>query len=125
MHMFFALRAGLDRLFAEGLDGIFARHARLAEATRRCVEAWSRGNGPSLFARDRATCSDSVTAVRMPDGFDANAFRAQVHQESRVALDTPGQYVIVPKGIWHTANIADSAQMFFVTPGEGTENKAR
>lgn len=46
-------------------------------------------------------------------------------QESRVILDAPGQYVIVPKGIWHTANIAESAQMFFVTPGQGTENKPR
>jgi alanine-glyoxylate transaminase/serine-glyoxylate transaminase/serine-pyruvate transaminase len=86
MHMFFAMRAGLDRLLGEGLEAIFARHHRLAEATRRCVEAWSRGNGPSLFARYRATCSDSVTCVRMPDGMDANVFRAQVHRESRVAL---------------------------------------
>ena len=39
-----------------------------------------------------------------------------------ITLDTPGAYLIVPRGCWHTALDADDAQMLFVTPGEGTEN---
>jgi mannose-6-phosphate isomerase-like protein (cupin superfamily) len=41
-----------------------------------------------------------------------------------VALSKPGEYVIVPKGTWHTARITVPTSMLFITPGEGTENKA-
>lgn len=85
-HLFFAMREGLKMLLEEGLDHVFARHARLGEATRRAVKAWGRGNGPSLYGRDEEALSNSVTAVRMPDGFDADAFRGKVLSESNVAL---------------------------------------
>lgn len=85
-HLFFAMREGLRMLLEEGLDAVFARHARLAEATREAVRAWGRGNGPTLFGRDDDALSNSVTAVRMPDGFDANAFRGKVLSETNVAL---------------------------------------
>lgn len=42
-----------------------------------------------------------------------------------VTLTQPGSYVIVPRGVWHTARIADHARMLFVTPGEGTQNRSR
>ncbi|MEE4297937.1 MAG: cupin domain-containing protein [Pseudomonadales bacterium] len=38
-------------------------------------------------------------------------------------LDAPGEYVVVPRGTWHTARIATAARMLFVTPGEGTRNE--
>lgn len=37
----------------------------------------------------------------------------------------PGEYAINPPGIWHTADIADKATCLFITPGLGTENRAR
>ena len=37
-------------------------------------------------------------------------------------LNVPGEYVIVPRGVWHTASAASDARMLFVTPGEGTQN---
>ena len=40
-----------------------------------------------------------------------------------VELSEPGSFVFVPKGIWHTAKIASSAHMVFITAGEGTLNK--
>ena len=43
-------------------------------------------------------------------------------QES-VRLGRPGEYVVVPKGTWHTARTAVPTRMLFVTPGEGTENR--
>lgn len=39
-------------------------------------------------------------------------------------LTEPGSYVIVPKGTWHTAHTRVPTKMLFVTPGEGTQNKA-
>jgi len=44
---------------------------------------------------------------------------------STVALSEPGQFVLVPRGAWHTANIAGAATALFITPGEGTEHRPR
>ncbi|MDA1310875.1 MAG: serine--glyoxylate aminotransferase, partial [Proteobacteria bacterium] len=63
-----------------------ARHARLGEATRRAVEAWSAGNGISLFALNPKERSNSITAMAMPEGINSEDFREQVLAESKVAL---------------------------------------
>ena len=78
--LFYGLRESLRLIELEGLDQVIARHHRLAEATRRAVRAWSGNDGPQLFCLDPARLSDSVTAVMMPDGFNADAVR-------RTALD--------------------------------------
>ena len=41
----------------------------------------------------------------------------------RIELGEPGGFVIVPKGMWHTAKTTVPTKTVFVTPGEGTENK--
>ena len=46
------------------------------------------------------------------------------HHQS-AALQTPGSYVVVPRGIWHTAKTDRAARMLFITPGEGTLHKDR
>ena len=61
------LRRALDRIHAEGMDNVIARHARLAEGVRRGVAAW----GLSMCAEDAALQSNTVTAIRVPDGVDA------------------------------------------------------
>jgi alanine-glyoxylate transaminase/serine-glyoxylate transaminase/serine-pyruvate transaminase len=61
------LRRSLDRLFAEGLDEVFARHRRIAEGVRRGVQAW----GMSLVAEHPSLYSDTVTTIRVPEGVDA------------------------------------------------------
>ena len=43
-------------------------------------------------------------------------------QERRVRVNEPGSYVVVPKGVWHTAHPHTHTSMLFVTPGEGTLN---
>ena len=55
----------------EGLDNVFARHDRHAEATRRAVRAW----GLETLCRDPKYYSPTVTAVLLPEGHDADAFR--------------------------------------------------
>ena len=57
--LLFGLREALRMLLEEGLDDVFARHRRLAQATREAVRAW----GMSLLASDPARASNSLTAV--------------------------------------------------------------
>lgn len=40
-------------------------------------------------------------------------------------LSQPGSFIIVPKATWHTARISTPTSMLFITPGEGTENRAK
>jgi len=71
------LVVGIEMLHEEGLDNVFARHARLAEATRRAVKAWGLEN----LNRNAGQYSPTITAVMLPEGHDADRFRA-------LALDT-------------------------------------
>lgn len=61
------LRAALDLIEAEGLENVFARHHRIAEGVRRAVDAW----GLRLCAASPDLYSDTVSAIRTPDGFNA------------------------------------------------------
>lgn len=45
--------------------------------------------------------------------------------ERKVALSQPGQFLLVPRGSWHTANVAQAAKVLFITPGDGTEHRQR
>jgi alanine-glyoxylate transaminase / serine-glyoxylate transaminase / serine-pyruvate transaminase len=76
VQLFYGLQEAVRMLSEEGLDQVFARHARLGEATRRAVRAWRGNNGPELYATDPRTQSNSVTTVLMPDGHDAEKPRA-------------------------------------------------
>ena len=76
-NMLYGLNVAIDMLHEEGLDNVFARHDRLAEATRRAVRAW----GLEIMCRDPKYYSPTITAVLLPEGHDAEAFRA-------LALDT-------------------------------------
>src|SRR6185437_15718406 len=66
VHLFYGLQETLRMFSEEGLDAVFARHHRLAEATRRAVRVWRSNDGPEIFAADPRVQSDSVTAVLMP-----------------------------------------------------------
>ena len=84
--LFYGLQESLRLIEQEGLDTLVARHSRLAEATRRAVRAWSGNQGPQLFCLDPARASDSVTAVLMPEGQDANAVRRTALDRFNVSL---------------------------------------
>ena len=76
------LKVALDLLDAEGLDNVFARHKRAAEATRRCVRHW----GFEIQCRNPAEYSSSLTAVRLPDGHSADKLRAEILARSNLSL---------------------------------------
>jgi alanine-glyoxylate transaminase/serine-glyoxylate transaminase/serine-pyruvate transaminase len=69
--MLHGLETSIAMLHEEGLDNVFARHDRLAEATRRAVRAW----GLEIMCRDPKYYSPTITAVMMPEGHDGDAFR--------------------------------------------------
>ena len=73
-NMIVALRVALDLLDEEGLDNVFARHQRLADATRRAASHW----GLDLLCRDAAARSNSITAVMLPDGVLDSVVRASL-----------------------------------------------
>ena len=85
-NFFFGLAESLRLIEEEGLEHVYARHTRLAEAVRRCVRHWSGNGGVRLFCEDPARLSDSVTAIRMPEGHDADAVRRTAMQRFNVSL---------------------------------------
>jgi alanine-glyoxylate transaminase/serine-glyoxylate transaminase/serine-pyruvate transaminase len=81
-NLLYGLHAALEMLFEEGLDRVFARHNRLAEATRRAVRAW----GLEILCADPAEYSSTLTAVMMPSGHGADAFRKIVLERFDMSL---------------------------------------
>ena len=82
--MLFGLREALRMLAEEGLENVFARHQRHAEATRRAVRAW----GLEVLAKNPAEYSDSLTAVLMPAGHDADRVRELILERFDLSLGT-------------------------------------
>jgi alanine-glyoxylate transaminase / serine-glyoxylate transaminase / serine-pyruvate transaminase len=84
-NLLYGLREALQMLLEEeGLDAVFARHQRHAEATRRAVRAW----GLEIFALDAREYSASLTAVLMPAGHDADRLRKIILEAFDMSLGT-------------------------------------
>jgi alanine-glyoxylate transaminase/serine-glyoxylate transaminase/serine-pyruvate transaminase len=82
--MLYALDTALDMLNEEGLENVFARHDRHAEATRRAVRAW----GLEVLCREAKYYSSSLTAVLVPEGHDADRFRQVALEHFDISLGT-------------------------------------
>jgi alanine-glyoxylate transaminase/serine-glyoxylate transaminase/serine-pyruvate transaminase len=83
-NLLFGLAEAIDMLHEEGLDAVFARHARLGEATRRAVKAWGLEN----LCRDPKYYSATVTSVLVPEGHNADHLRAVVLENFNMSLGT-------------------------------------
>lgn len=83
-NLLFGLRESLRMLFEEGMVNIFTRHFRLAEATRRAVRAWKL----EILCLNPEEYSHSLTAVLMPDGYNADDFRDIVLNKFNMSLGT-------------------------------------
>jgi alanine-glyoxylate transaminase/serine-glyoxylate transaminase/serine-pyruvate transaminase len=86
VNILYGLRESIRLLDEEGIDNVTARHTRLAEATRRAVQVWAGNNGPQLFCVTPGRFSDSVTAILMPEGFNADTLRKTVRERFNVSL---------------------------------------
>jgi alanine-glyoxylate transaminase/serine-glyoxylate transaminase/serine-pyruvate transaminase len=76
------LKVAIDLLHEEGLDHVFARHDRAAEATRRAVRHW----GLEVWCKDPAAYSSSLTAVKVPDGHSADGLRKVILERANMSL---------------------------------------
>lgn len=76
------LKVALRMLLDEGMDTVFARHNRAAEATRAAVRHW----GFETQCRTESEHSSSLTAVRLPEGHSADALRAEILSRCNMSL---------------------------------------
>ena len=82
--LLYGLCEALDMLAEEGLENVFARHARHAQATRIAVAAW----GLEILATDPKERSNALTAVMMPDAQGADRLRAEILEHFDMSLGT-------------------------------------
>jgi alanine-glyoxylate transaminase/serine-glyoxylate transaminase/serine-pyruvate transaminase len=83
-NLLFGLKEAIEMLHEEGLDNVFARHDRHAEATRRAVRAW----GLEVWCSEPEHCSSSLTAVLMPKGHSADKVRETALAHFDISLGT-------------------------------------
>jgi alanine-glyoxylate transaminase/serine-glyoxylate transaminase/serine-pyruvate transaminase len=83
-NLMYGLREALQMLHEEGLPNVFARHARHGEATRRAARGW----GLEILAVDPREYSNTLTALLVPDGVDADALRATILDRFDMSLGT-------------------------------------
>jgi alanine-glyoxylate transaminase/serine-glyoxylate transaminase/serine-pyruvate transaminase len=82
--LLYGLDEAIRMLHEEGLENVFARHERHAEAVRRAVRAW----GLEVLCRDPKYYSPVVTSVVMPEGYNADSFRKVVLDTFNMSLGT-------------------------------------
>jgi alanine-glyoxylate transaminase / serine-glyoxylate transaminase / serine-pyruvate transaminase len=83
-NLLWGLREALAMLNEEGLENVFRRHDRHAEATRAAVEAW----GLEVWCEEPREYSSSLTAVLMPVGHDADKLREKIVEAFDMSLGT-------------------------------------
>ena len=71
VNLLYGLNESINMLLEEGLENVFARHARHAEATRIAVHAW----GLEILAKNPVERSNSITAIMVPAGYDSDNLR--------------------------------------------------
>ena len=81
-NLLYGLAEAIDILHEEGLNNVFKRHDRHAAATRKAVQAW----GLEVLCQEPKDYSSALTAVLLPDGHNADAFRAGVLQNFNMSL---------------------------------------
>jgi alanine-glyoxylate transaminase / serine-glyoxylate transaminase / serine-pyruvate transaminase len=106
--MLHGLVEGIAMLHEEGLDNVFARHDRLAEATRRAVRAW----GLEIMCKDPKYYSPTITAVMLPEGHNADAFRSLALDNFNISYGASfGAYSGKYFRIGHLGDVNDGQQI--------------
>ena len=83
-NLLYGLREAIHMLDEEGLSNVFRRHQRYGDATRAAVKAW----GFELLCKEPLEYSNSLTAVMMPEGHDADRLRALILENFDMSLGT-------------------------------------
>jgi len=82
VNLMFGLEEAMKILNEEGLDNVFSRHTRLANATRKAVEGW----GLEIFCNCVESYSDSCTTIFSPKGIDPDHLRSVILNEFNISL---------------------------------------
>ncbi|MFT4013246.1 MAG: aminotransferase class V-fold PLP-dependent enzyme [Paracoccus sp. (in: a-proteobacteria)] len=111
------LNVACDRLLAEGLENVFARHRRIAGGVRAAVDAW----GLMLCAARPELYSDSVSAIRVPEGFDANRIVSHALETYDMAFGTGlGEVAGKVFRIGHLGSLTDAMALSGIAVAEMT-----
>ncbi|MCB5411381.1 aminotransferase class V-fold PLP-dependent enzyme [Pseudogemmobacter faecipullorum] len=109
MHMLHGLRASLNRIEAEGLENIWARHRFLAEGVRRAISAWNM----TLCAREPKWYSDTVSAIVVPEGHDARKVIARAYERYGLSLGA-GLSVVAGK-VFRIGHLGDLNELMLMS----------
>ena len=82
LQLFSGLKASVELLLNEGMDNVNARHHRIAQGIRAAVKAW----GLELCAKNPELYSDTVTAIMVPEGKDANLVTQHAYEAYGVSF---------------------------------------
>ena len=83
-NLLYGLDEAINILTEEGLENVFNRHIRFAEATRIAVNAW----GLEILCKNPNEYSSSLTAVLVPEGYDADSLRKIILDDYNMSLGT-------------------------------------
>lgn len=119
MNMLRGLRASLDRINAEGIENIWARHKFLAEGVRRAVSAWNM----TLCAKEPKWHSDTVSAIVVPEGHDARKVIARAYDRYGLSLGA-GLSVMAGK-VFRIGHLGDLNELMLMMALGGAEMSMR
>lgn len=119
MSLLRGLRVSLDMILDEGLDNIFARHHFLAEGVRQAVWAW----GLTLCAKEPKWYSDTVSAIVVPEGFDANLVIKRAY--SRYGLSLGAGLSVVAGKVFRIGHLGDLNELMALSAIAGAEMSMR
>ena len=114
-NLLYGLNEAIDMLHEEGLDNVFARHARHGAAARAAVRHW----GLEVLCATQGQESGVLTAVKMPDGHSADAFRASTLQHFDISLGN-GLSKVADK-VFRIGHLGDFNDLMLVATLAGVE----
>ncbi|MBO0740717.1 MAG: aminotransferase class V-fold PLP-dependent enzyme [Hyphomicrobiaceae bacterium] len=114
-NLLYGLAEAIDMLHEEGLAHVFARHDRHAEGVRRAVKAW----GLDIWCKEPKYYSSSLTAILMPSGHNADAFRQTALEHFDVSLGT-GLSKIAGK-VFRIGHLGDTNDLTILATVAGVE----
>ena len=115
MNLLRGLRESVNILNEEGLENVFARHNRIASAVRAAVSAW----GMTPIAKEEKWYSDTVTAVKVPEGFDGNEVVRHAYNYYNLALSI--SLAKIAGQAFRIGHLGDMNELMILTPITGAE----
>jgi alanine-glyoxylate transaminase/serine-glyoxylate transaminase/serine-pyruvate transaminase len=115
MNLLRGLRESVNMLMEEGLENVFARHNRMANAVRAAVNAW----GMTPIAKEERWYSDTVTAVKVPEGFDGNEVVRHAYNYYNLALSI--SLAKIAGQAFRIGHLGDMNELMILTPITGAE----